>query len=399
MSQKFDPDFLDGLDGIFEPEEKKASASKPKNTLERRMQEINAFYEAHGREPAEDGSTAEYELYCSLEGFRNSEEKITKLADQDIHGLLLIKPKKPLSLEEILESDDPLFSDPYGLDSGPAEIDPSLLEESEERRNRERRITGEITERRKCEVFSVWKDAFAKLREDINSGRRRLIETSGTTRVEKGDSFIVDGQICTIADILEVWDEVGLPRKRLRIVIDNATEYEPYVESFSKSLWKDPAARRVSEPDGRMTPDGLFGIQPEPATPVKTGHVYAAKTLGQHPEGLAHKIIKIGRTKGDPARRVAGAADDPTFLRQPARLIRAWELTGYEPKDIEGALHAFFAEAAIELEMIDGFGKTVKIREWFDLDIELIEKALELILAKQISQHVYIHERREIIKK
>lgn len=386
MAGKLDATRLDGLDGIFDPPEKKAVAAKISNPMEKRMGEINAFYEANGREPREHGDGSEYDLACSLAGFRASKDKIAALTSADVHGLLhqVSASAKPRTLEEVLASDDPLFSDPYGLDSKPVEIDPGLLARTEERNGLTRRVTGEITERRPCEVFGVWRSAFAKLREDVNTGRRKLFLTNATNQVSKGDSFVLDGQICTVAEVLDVLDETGLPRKRLRVVIDNGTEYEPYLESFGKALWRDPNARRIAEPDGRVDTNGLFG-----AAAARTGYIYAARTLGPAPEGLAGSIIKIGRTKGDPTRRLAGAADDPTFLRQPAQLVRQWELVGYEPKDVEAALHAFFADAAIEQEMIDGFGRTVRIREWFQLTAELVDQAIRLMLERRINEHRY----------
>lgn len=386
MAGKLDATRLDSLEGIFDPPEKKAAAAKTSNPMEKRMREINAFYEAHGCEPREHGDGSEYDLACSLAGFRASKDKITALTSADVHGLLhqMSAPAKPRTLEEVLASDDPLFSDPYGLDSGAVEIDPGLLAKTEERNGITKRVTGEITERRPCEVFGVWRSAFAKLREDVNTGRRKLFRTNATNQVSKGDSFVLEGQICTVAEVLDVLDETGLPRKRLRVVIDNGTEYEPYLESFGKALWRDPNARRIAEPDGRMDTGGLFG-----RAAVRTGYIYAARTLGPAPEGLAGNIIKIGRTKSDPAKRLAGATDDPTFLRQPAQLVRQWELVGYEPKDVEAAIHAFFTQAAVEQEMIDRFGKTVRIREWFMVTPELVGEAMALLLQRRIREHIY----------
>lgn len=393
---KLDADRLDALGGIFDAPEKKAVATKPSNPLEARMEQVNAFYDEHGRAPSEAGDSQEQQLAWSLDGFRKNEEKIARLTPLDRHGLLTAEVKKPTTLEDVLSSDNPIFSDEYGLSDGPAEIDPDLLETMEQKRDGSRRITGEITERRPCEHFGVWRSVFAKLREDINAGRRRLVETNATTKIEKGDSFIVDGQISTVAHIRDVHDEVGMLRKRLRVVIDNGTEYEPYIESLGKALWRDPNARRITEPDGRMQQEGLFG---ERKSSVSTGCIYAACTLGDEPREYAREIIKIGRTSGDPAKRIAGAADDPTFLRQPARLVRQWDLVGYEPKDVEAALHAFFSEAAIVQEMTDGFGKTKAIREWFLLTPEIVDEAMQLVLKRRIGEHRYDAQHRKIVVK
>tara|TARA_B100000378_G_scaffold25096_1_gene19137 strand:- start:148 stop:1335 length:1188 start_codon:yes stop_codon:yes gene_type:complete len=393
---KLDPDRLDSLGGIFDPPEKKPVATRPSNPMESRMAEINAFREEHGREPSADATGSEQQLAWSLQAFRENPDKVRQLTPIDHHGLLTAPVPRPMTLADALASDDPLFSDAYGLSDAPTEIDQDLLDRMEERRKGARRITGEITERRRCEVFGVWKAAFARLREDINTGRRRLIGTAGARQVEKGDSFIVDGQISTIADILDVHDEVGLPRKRLRVVIDNGTEYEPYVESFSKALWRDPNSRRIAEPDGKMQGDGLFASTPDTR---RTGCIYAARTLGDEPRGYAKDILKIGRTKGNPARRVAGASNDPTFLRQPAHLVRQWDLVGYEPKDVEGALHAFFSEAAVLQEMTDGFGKKTTIREWFLLTPEIVDEAIQLILQRKIGQHRYDAQEKKIVAK
>ena len=393
---KLDADRLDALSGIFDPPEKKSVATKPSNVMESRMALINAFYDEHGREPSEHASGAEQDLAWSLDGFRKDPAKVEQLTAHDPHGLLTVAPPRAMTLEDALDSDDPLFSDPYGLSDAPAEIDSELLSRMEDRQKGSRRVPEEITERRRCEVFSVWKGAFAKLREDINGGRRRMVETNSTRQIKQSDAFVVDGQICIVAEIKEAPDETGQLRQRLRIVIDNGTEYEPFVESFGKSLWRDSNARRISEPDGKMDHDGLFG---ERKNEARTGCIYAARTLGDEPHGYARDIVKIGRTKSDPAKRIAGAVNDPTFLRQPARLVRQWDLVAYEPKDVEAALHAFFSEAALAQEMEDGFGKTITIREWFLLTPEIVDEAVQLILQRKVGQHRYDAQDRKIVPK
>ena len=399
---------LDGHDDLVElPPKTRAPSQRASDHRAERYAQIIGFIEEHGREPSKEAKGLEEKLLASsLDGMR--QQPTAELIAIDTRGLLQGQPSEDqaITLDDLI--DDPLFSNPL---TAPTTI-PEELARFEERGAR--RVAEEIAERRPVIAFASWRPIFDLIRAEINDGRRRTSRTNATSRINEGDVFIVEGHLHLVARVREEIDETGQRRQRVRVIIDNATEYEPYLESFGKALWRDEHARVVSRPDGSMASDGLFGNQTDQNSPdnalatppaqvsqpaPSSGCVYVARTLGAKPDGLARRIIKIGRTTGEPERRIAGAAEDETFLRQPATLVDVYRLTGVSPVDLERALHAFFAAAHIPMSIVDGYGKERNIREWFELDPELVAQAVNLINERRLSEHRYDKAAQRIVSK
>ena len=57
----------------------------------------------------------------------------------------------------------------------------------------------------------------------------------------------------------------------------------------------------------------------------------------------------------------------------------------------ENILHRFFAEARLDIEINDRFGKPFRPREWFLLPLPIIEQAIPMILDGSIVGHRYEH--------
>ena len=176
-----------------------------------------------------------------------------------------------------------------------------------------------------------------------------------------------------VAEVGETHIRSGKKNARLRLIFDNGTEGNNLLRSLARELYKDLNGRRVSSPDAGP----LFDSQAEEGD-TQTGMIYVVKSLSDDPEirkldGLLHKI---GFTAGKMEVRIQNAKDDPTFLMAPVHPIATYTLYNIDKVKLEHLLHNFFADARLDIEITDRFGKKIKPREWFLLPIEVISEAI-----------------------
>jgi hypothetical protein len=66
-----------------------------------------------------------------------------------------------------------------------------------------------------------------------------------------------------------------------------------------------------------------------------------------------------------------------------------YSLFGMDPVKAENLLHRFFAEARLNIEIMDRFGKPFKPREWFLVPLDQITRAVEMLAEGSIILHRY----------
>lgn len=372
--------FLDAIEAEGDPLLARKTAPRPTitNPSDRSFEEVSTFVDANGREPnAVCSDPREVMLGTRLETFRSSEEHKIRLASIDRHNLLSRPSHAPASLEDLLALDDDLLKT-----TADHIFDVKNVPGPGERAEPDR-----IAGRRPCEDFDQFAPIFHAAVQEIAAHARRTRPTNSTQRIAPGDLFIVDGHMAYIASINEprIRESDGKTDARLRIVYDNGTESDHLMLSFSKALYRDPNARRVTAADG----DGI-GLYDTDRQGV-IGYVYLARTLSNAPElaDFAEQILKIGSTTNTPGSRIAGAANDPTFLFADAVVVQSFEVRGMHPLVIEKGLHAFFAAANVGMTMPDRFGRAVDAREWFLVSPSVVVEAIKLIGSKVLANHVY----------
>ena len=132
---------------------------------------------------------------------------------------------------------------------------------------------------------------------------------------------------------------------------------------------------------------------------TQTGMIYVVKSLSNDPEirkldGLLHKI---GFTAGKMEVRIQNAKDDPTFLMAAVHPVATYTLYNVDRVKLENLLHTFFAEARLNLEITDRFGKKIKPREWFLLPPKVISDAVSRLKDGSIVNCRYDAVRAEIV--
>ncbi len=347
------PDAIDYINDelLFTPDERpKAARTAILVSAIEVIERINAFIEETGAEPvSEPGrSVRERMLANELAGLRASREELDGLASHDPRHLVFggAPPVDPL--------EDPLLSD--GLD---------IFEVREELKPIAR--PDFIADRRPCPDFERFEPLFDRIREAVEEGTRKP-QPFRQERVELGEFFVLKGQLVHVADLRDDHRRNGKPDARLRVIFDNGTESNLLMSSLVRRLYEDKDARRIGVTDAGPLFSG-----------ARTGFVYVLRSLSDKPE--VQGLVKVGTTSGAVEDRVAHAETQSTFLFAPVMIVETYELLGHSAKEAERRIHQALRPFHIALRVTGPDGRSFSSVEWFKATPELVEKAIQQVLA------------------
>lgn len=178
----------------------------------------------------------------------------------------------------------------------------------------------------------------------------------------------------------------GRTDARLRVIFDNGTESNMLMRSLQRSLNKDDAGRRITDP----TVGPLFADQTAGGDEA-SGTIYVLRSKSNHPVVAKNRelVHKIGVTNMDVKKRIAGARLQPTFLMADVEIVATYELFNINRTKLENLIHRIFGAARLDIEIKDRFGNQVVPREWFLVPLFVIDDAVEKIKDGTISDHIY----------
>lgn len=356
--------------------------------IKQQFEEINVFLDRHGYPPGQGpegqkASVNERQLQMRLKAYQSSNDIADQLRAIDRHGLLAASaPLKAeaKSLDDILDLDDDLLTEPES----------NIFDFRHARPTAAR--PDKVSERKACKDFEQFKPLFAACVSDLTAGKRKSMPFANEQEIKAGEFFILNGVMVYVAEVNDPHIRNRKRNARLRLIFENGTEGENLLRSLATELYKDPNGRRISDPIAGP----LFN--PEPTTETieapagrVTGCIYVVKSLSPLPEiaRLHDNLFKIGFTTGRFEDRIRNAKEDPTFLLAPVHPVRTYEAIDMNTNKFENLMHRFFAEARLDIELKDRFGKPFKPREWFLLPLPVIEKAIRMLLDGSIIKYRY----------
>lgn len=251
----------------------------------------------------------------------------------------------------------------------------------------EKKAAEDVANREKCADFETFKPLFEKVQKELNSGLRETRPFEMKAEIEKGRFFIVGGQKAYVAAKGEtIITDQGRTDARLRVIFDNGTESNMLMRSLQRSLNKDDAGRRITEP----TAGPLFSDQTIDGDEA-SGIIYVLRSKSDHPLVAKHRelVHKIGVTNMSVEKRVAGAQLQPTFLMANVEVVATYELYNINRTKLENLIHRIFEPGRLEIEIMDRFGRPVVPREWFLVPLFVIEEAVEKIKDGTIADYRY----------
>lgn len=378
-----DLDALAGELADFAPAKKKQASYTPREErIIAGFEDIERFYEEHGRLPlhGEDRDIFERLYAVRLDRLRTVEECRALLASFDSHGLLDRVEAAGAEVEE-LDPDD-LMAELAGLGEGD-----DITKLRHVRSAEEKRAAEEIARRDKCGDFEKFEPLFKQVKEELANGTRVTRPFELKAEIRPGAYFIVFGQICYVAEMDEIFtNDQGRTDARLRVIFDNGTESGLLMRSLQRQLNADDAGRRITDP----SPGPLFADTAEDGE-TETGTIYVLRSKSEHPVVAEHRQVmhKIGVTSGAVETRIAGAEKSSTYLLAGVEVAATYKVYGVNCQKLENLLHKVFSSAQINLTIPDRFGHMVKPREWFLVPLNVIDDAVQRIRDRSILQYRY----------
>jgi hypothetical protein len=355
------------------------------------FKEITDFVKAKNREPEASKDIGERKLYSRLKGLRENPEKVTALVKYD--ELNLFEGFSGVREEpEVYTTQDILDRDPLGL------LDEEPTENILQLRHVPKKIgkPDHIAKRKKCKDFEKFEPIFKKTHADLKVKKKVLAEFNSQSQITEGAVFLLKGMLTYVGKIGK-WEPKNFGNKnaRLYVVFENGTESNMYIGSLAAALWKENTNRQVVDADQKelfpLAEDGVSGDD------KATGRIYVLKSLSEKPEIRdIGDLYKIGFSTQLSEERIQNAANDPTFLMAGVKLVAEFETYNIDVQKFESLLHRFFAEACLEVDVLDNNGARHTPREWFVVPLQVIKIAIKLMINGEIVDFRYDPKTREI---
>jgi hypothetical protein len=380
MAEMTDDDILAELGVDLTPKKVRARTPREERIIAG-FEDIVQFREEHGRTPqhGEDRDIFERLYAVRLDRLRALADCRALLADMDVHDLL-----GDVAVAAPLDGlDDSALLAELGIE---AEAADDITQLRNVRSNADRKAAEEVASAKRCEDFETFKPLFDAVQADLEAGVRTtlpFVRDLGMSKadIKLGEFFVVGGQMAYVA-------EVGQPEKapngetdaRLRLIYSNGTESDLLLRSLQRALYKDDGGRRISEPNAGP----LFSeAQPAPVEPdqLATGTLYVLRSRSTHPTITANRnlVHKIGITGSSVETRIAGAADDATYLLADVDVVATYKLYDINRPRLEALIHRVLDGVRFDIEILDRFGKSVRPREWFLVPLPVIDEIVERI--------------------
>ncbi len=385
MADLSNKEILDEL-GVDSAPKRTATRSPREERIIAGFEEIQRFVEEHGHPPIHGEDKDIFErLYATRLDQIIAQDECRSLVEEIDHQGLLAKTNRISEPKEEYNSNSELLKE-LGIEA-PKGNDITKLKHVKSQAQKKREKADEIGTRELCNDFDKFKPLFEAVQEDLKTGRRKTLQFSKDGSIEEGNWFILSGQKAFVASIGDQFISTdGRKEYRLRVIFDNGVESNQLMRSLQKRLWEDDAGRRIS--DTSYGP--LFdGVQVE--EDFASGTIYVLRSKSDHPTISENRnvIHKIGVTGGKIETRISNAKLDPTFLMAEVEIVASYELYNINRSKLEGLIHKFFAQAKLNIEIFDRFGKPVSPKEWFLVPIFIIDEVVARIKDNTLSAYKY----------
>ena len=388
LSEIFESDLL----GLLAVDEPKATLVSPQDSrLIDSFQEISDFYETNQRCPELGDDIGEDRLASRLAAIKKDPKKVKTLLPYDYYNLLESEETKSVSVEELI-NDDPL-----GLLDGDDEAD-SIYTLSHVKPS-ERLRPDYIAHRKVCKDFDLYEKAFQQIHDDLEHGRRRLVEFKEGD-LHEGCYYVLRGVVLYLEQNLAVKQKIEYKsgakvrrEGRTRCIFDNGTESSMLYRSLGKALKLDGfcISDLIEQKEGFVSID---------ASDVQNGYIYVLRSLSRAPQIRSiRNLYKIGYCSGDVTTRIKNAVHEPTYLMNDVEVVLTIRCYNLDVPYLEASIHSFFSNVNVYFEVRDDEGIIHYPKEWFTVPLNIIEEAIPLIVDKKIDSYRYDKNLQMIIQK
>lgn len=378
------------LDKIFNDDELNLLNVKPKTSnncsaderLIRSFEEINEFIDKNKTLPnSSTDDILERSLFFRLQGILEDETKMKALKPYDKHNLLSVEKDIPDSLDDIfadgefdLLSDD---ADIFTLKNVPKQV----------------AKTDFVARRKSCPNFEEYEEIFRKCQSELKYGIRTL-EKFNEKQIEEGQMFVLNGILVYVNKIYHIKkDKNNKDDGRTHLIFENGTESNMLFRSLGKGLFLNGkhVSNTVEEKMKKFN-----NIQDEDKA---TGYIYVLQSRSKDEKiKSVRNLYKIGHSETTVKSRIKNAANEPTYLMAPVKIVAEFKTYNMNTQKFEDLLHKFLGECQISIDVFDNNGSRHTPREWFQVPYEVIEQAVKLIITGEVVNYKYDRETKSIQK-
>lgn len=388
--------FADDEIGLLDVKPIASNVKSEDERLVNSFEEINQFYESNQREPNPQQGMNERKLFIRLQGIRDSDEKVAILLVHDKFGLLNDVQKPIESLSDIFADDT------FDLLTG-SQDEPDLFNLKHVKLSEVKRAESEFVARRKpCKDFAQFEAGFKAVHKDLVDGNRKIL-TFNEDKLYEGLYYIHNGMLLLLDKINLSTEEQTLPsgkriRKdgRTRCIFENGTESNMLYRSLAKILYTN--GKIVSPHIDSASDDLTKGFNIITDEDEVAGFIYILKSKSTDPQiQEIDNLFKIGYSTTDVQTRIKNATKEPTYLMAPVLLVAEYTCYNMNPQKFEQLLHIFFGKSCLDVDVHDLQGKRHTPKEWFIAPMNVIERAIELIISGEIVKYRYNSEQETIV--
>lgn len=245
----------------------------------------------------------------------------------------------------------------------------------------------DIAKRFECPDFYQFEATFDRITHAVQTGAFNKTSFSSVKDINIGSVFVLNGMLCYVADIYQAEARKNERNQhRLRLIFANGTESNMLIRSLATAQYKYENSYQLLITDPDWINDALsknFGDHRK-----LTGVIYVAK-LTDIPSNLVHyqHLHKIGFSTLTGEARTKHSLRDTAFLQQPVDIIAEWQVYDANARSVENILHAFFYDQRVKVSLKAGDHQRYNATEWFDVPIDEIEKAINLVVAGEIKHY------------
>lgn len=367
-------------EGLFTAREK-AKPITADDRLTASFKQITEFVEANDRLPDINAiDISEASLAARLNSIKANKNKVEALKPVDSLGLLE-EPEPPESIDELFTEDT------FGLFEG---VSDDILRIKHVPIETKRSDPEYVARRKPTADFSAFKEGFAQQQAKLRAGSSKLVRFTNVAQLQPGHYFVSGGLMCYI-------DAIGVPKivhgrhkERLRVIFENGTESNMFLRSLASQLYDDGYAVVDKEYVGELQLEESDAI---------VGYIYvlASKSTDEKVASI-RDLHKIGFSTTTVADRIKNAEKDPTYLMSEVEVVDSYILTGdYNPQKVEHFIHRIFADAKVDLTIIDKDGREYTPSEWYSVPQLAIEQAVNMLQNGDIVDYHYDKDLQAIV--
>lgn len=371
--------------GLLRIKTKRQTQDRVNSTLLNGFKEINQYISENGRRPRHTSDNFhETVLSEKLNAILNDNTLIEQLLPYDKHHIFHVSEHEK-TLADIFREDQ----DQYGLlqDAGDSIFNlkhvPAKKSQSDY-----------IASRKPCVDFDLFERLFNDRHEALKNGKEHLELFKTESEIRQGSFFLLKGLLVYVAEIGPKMTRNGITNARLRCIFENGMESDMLLRSLARQLYD--VGGKLLTPD-RVPVQAHQPSESKTSAPI-TGYLYIAQSNSKHPTLNAYNpLYTIGYSSQPVEQRIANTKQDTPFLLGEITLVNIYELHGLKPNKAAQLIHRFFANACLDIEIIDGFGNKHYPREWFSVPLKLIQDAIKLLLSDEIQDYCYAHDLQKIV--